>query len=62
MTPKQHFIELFKPWSSTGFFGAFLHKVVSKLKHLFEFPVAYEDETGFHLGPEPDDERSGSGQ
>jgi hypothetical protein len=30
-----------------------LKKLVLRLRRVFEIPMGYEDETGFHYGPEP---------
>ena len=53
MTQKQQTIDNVKPWPQVGSFGSFLHEIVTNLRNLVEVPTGYQDESGFHYGPEP---------
>ena len=53
MTPKQPALTVFRPWPQTSSFRSHLREIAASLKHLMEIPTGYQDETGFHMGPEP---------
>jgi hypothetical protein len=53
MTQKQHAMALEKPWQHGGTLRAQLHEIISNLKNALQIPTGYQDETGFHYGPEP---------
>jgi hypothetical protein len=53
MTHKQHAMTLFRPWPQNGTFKSHWHEIVANLKHIVEIPTGYQDENGFHFGPEP---------
>ena len=53
MTPKQPALTVFRPWPQTSSFSSHLREIAASLKHLMEIPTGYQDETGFHMGPEP---------
>jgi len=44
---------LFRPWPQNGTFKSHWHEIVANLKHIVEIPTGYQDENGFHFGPEP---------
>jgi hypothetical protein len=53
---RKHTITMPKPWPNTGSFGLHLHELVARLRNAFNtaIPAGYQDETGFHLGVQPE--------
>lgn len=51
----KHTITMNKPWPSTASTGLQIHGIIAKLRNAvrIQIPVAYQDETGFHMGVKP---------
>jgi hypothetical protein len=58
MTHKQHAVALTGQWSPAGLsIGARVRQLIFNLGKMFQIPVGYQDETGFHYGAEPAQDR-----
>jgi hypothetical protein len=54
MMHKQHAMTLSRPWAHADALRVRVREFIANLKYLVEIPTGYQDETGFHLGTEPE--------